>query len=257
MDEPSDLPKDQAERALALQELLVTHATGGSESNDHYALLRREFMEQATTRDLLPRFVRTCRTLETFWGWIKSQSPKWEPRRVLIRSEFAPLLDHLEGRNAVPADKDISTALKTFDAEGVHRAWEKALERRRSDPEGAITSARTLVETVCKRVLDEAGATYAEDEDLPKLYRAVAETLALAPTSQTEPVFKSILGSCQNIVNNLGTLRNKIGDAHGKGGRPVRASARHAALVVNLAGAMATFLVETYSERQHNPRSAP
>ncbi|WP_334364405.1 abortive infection family protein [Bradyrhizobium sp. AZCC 1578] len=46
-----------------------------------------------------------------------------------------------------------------------------------------------------------------------------------------------------SVVEGLGSLRNKIGDAHGQGGKPVRPSARHAAqLAVNLAGAMATFL---------------
>ena len=47
------------------------------------------------------------------------------------------------------------------------------------------------------------------------------------------------------MVEGLGTLRNKIGDAHGKGGKPVRPARRHARLAVNLAGAMATFMVET------------
>lgn len=49
-------------------------------------------------------------------------------------------------------------------------------------------------------------------------------------------------------MNNLGTLRNKIGDAHGKS-RPVKVSARHAGLAVNLAGAMVSFLVETRADR--------
>ena len=50
-------------------------------------------------------------------------------------------------------------------------------------------------------------------------------------------------------MNNLGTLRNKIGDAHGQGGRPIKPGERHAALAVNLAGAVATFLVETFVDR--------
>ncbi len=50
--------------------------------------------------------------------------------------------------------------------------WKKALERRHSDPDGAITSARTLLETVCKRILDEAGdVRIRTEEDLPALYR--------------------------------------------------------------------------------------
>ncbi len=52
-----------AERALALQELLVTRATGGTAQDCDYQELRRSFMEHADTRDLLPAFVRTSRTL--------------------------------------------------------------------------------------------------------------------------------------------------------------------------------------------------
>lgn len=42
-----------------------------------------------------------------------------------------------------------------------------------------------------------------------------------------------------------------------KGPRPVRPSERHAALVVNLAGTMATFVVETYAAKQGAKAAAP
>jgi Abortive infection C-terminus len=120
-----------------------------------------------------------------------------------------------------------------------------------SDPDGAITAARTLLETVCKSILETKGiGAYSEGDDLPKLYFKTAEYLNLAPSQHTEETFKAILGSCQNVVNSLGTLRNKIGDAHGQGRRPIRPSKRHAALAVNLAGAMATFLVQTYADKK-------
>ncbi len=50
-----------------------------------------------------------------------------------------------------PADELISETVASFDEAGVHEAWQKALDRRSSDPEGAITAAKTLLETVCKR----------------------------------------------------------------------------------------------------------
>jgi hypothetical protein len=249
----NDLPTNPAERAVALQEMMVSVATGasrGAREERAYQELRRELMDQPETAPLLPPFVRTCRTLETFWGWIKGQSGQWEPRRVLIRQAFTGLLDHLEGRQQTPADIGISATLESFTEEGVHRAWSKALERRSDDPDGAITAARTLLETVCKSILDAAGAVYGENDDLPKLHFKTAELLNLAPSQHTEETFKSILGSCQNVVNSLGSLRNKIGDAHGQGRKPVRPSKRHAELAVNLAGAMATFLVQTYAERE-------
>ena len=112
--------------------------------------------------------------------------------------------------------------------------------------------ARTLLETVCKRILDEANETYSDKDDLPALYRAVALRLNLAPSEHTEEIFKRILGGATSVVEGLGSLRNKIGDAHGRGGKSIRPSARHAHLAVNLAGAMATFLVETWTARSNS-----
>jgi hypothetical protein len=149
-----------------------------------------------------------------------------------------------------PADESISATLAAFDPTQVHARWTMAMERRASEPEGAITLARTLLEDVCKWVLHQAGETWQEADDLPVLYRKLAKVLKLAPDDHTEPVFKQILGSCQSVVESLGALRNKLGDAHSLGPKRARPQARHAELAVNLAGAMATFLVATWEARQ-------
>ena len=151
-----------------------------------------------------------------------------------------------------PADELISETLRSFDESGVHHAWRKALDRRVTDPEGAITAAKTLLETVCKHIVDDPHGTYGENDDLPKLYATAAEHLNLAPSQHTETVFKSILGNCQSIVGNLAALRNRLGDAHGQGRRPVKPQARHAELAVNLAGSMAMFLVSTWIDRKRS-----
>ncbi|WP_246705776.1 abortive infection family protein [Rhizobium leguminosarum] len=53
------------------------------------------------------------------------------------------------------------------------------------------------------------------------------------------------------LVNGIGTLRNRLSDAHGGGGSlPVRPSPRHASLAVNTAGAVATFLLETLAAKR-------
>lgn len=251
--EQPDLPDTPLERAIMLQNMLIALAENGSLDNAIYSQLRTEFMT-GVTRTLLPEYIRTCRNQQQLWGHLRhvaSGGGSWEVRRVHIYETFLPLLDHLEGRNAAPADPSISETLSTFDPDGVHRAWERALERRHRDPEGAITAARTLMETVCKRILDEVGETYGND-DLPKLYSKTARALNLAPSQHTEETFKAILGGCHTVVQNLGALRNRIGDAHGQGRNPVRPAPRHAALAVNLAGSMATFLVETWQERQES-----
>lgn len=149
-----------------------------------------------------------------------------------------------------PADESISATLAAFDPTQVHARWTTAMERRASEPAGAITLARTLLEDVCKWILDQAGETWQEADDLPGLYRKLAKVLKLAPDDHTEQVFKQILGSCQSVVESLGALRNKLSDAHSPGPKRARPQARHAELAVNLAGAMATFLVATWEARQ-------
>ena len=145
-----------------------------------------------------------------------------------------------------PAEAAISSTLARFEPDQVHARWTAALDRRASDPAGAITLARTLIEDVCRWLLHDLDVDATDHDDLPALYRKLSKALKLAPDDHSEQVFKQILGSCQSVVESLGALRNKLGDAHGGGPKRARPASRHAELAVNLAGSMATFLVATW-----------
>jgi len=227
MIDEDELPSSAVERAIMLETIMIERATGlGGTSARYYEHLRREFMGDPATKELLPSFVRTSRSLDAFWPYIKNAAGTYAERRRLISEGFTPLVEYLEGRNRAPGDAIVSTALESFDAEGVHAVWTKALERRTADPEGAITIARTLLETVCKRILDQTPSSeYDDKEDLPKLYSMAAKALNLAPDQHSEEPIKAILRGAITLVNGIGTLRNKLSDAHGRGGgRPVQAS---------------------------------
>jgi hypothetical protein len=251
MYDEGDLPSGLVERARMMENLLIARATGMDADTGTYEFLRREFMGDPSLRPLLPDFVRTCRTLDSFWPYIKDKAGSYADRRFIIGTAFNPLIDSLEGANQAPADAIISDTLQAFDLASVHAVWDKAIKRRHTDAEGAITSARTLLETVCKHILDDIGAAYTGTEDLPKLYGLTARALNLAPDQHSEEAFRSILGGAMTVVNGLGSLRNRLSDAHGRGARGVKPSPRHASLAVNMAGAVATFLVETYTERSN------
>lgn len=254
-DPVSELPSEPLERAMVLRNGLVALCEGrGNMSDAVYRLLRREFMNDSAVSSMVPQFVRTAQDTGAMWAYLKDYSGQWEPRRQFVRNEFALLIDRLE-RGAALADTVISDALTTFDADAITGAWNKALARREADPAGAITAARTLLESVCKHLLEDAEGepTYGPNDDLPKLYRQVSELLNIAPSQHSEDAFKRILGSAASIVEGLGTLRNKVGDAHAPGGRkPVKVAPRHAALAVNMAGSMALFLIDTANARGTN-----
>ncbi len=246
----SDFPTSKIEQAELMMNVLVDCATGGGSNDVAYRLLRDEFIADTQIRSLLPRFVRTNLNLSSFWSFIKMEAPTYAERRTIIYEGFAPLIEHLEGPASVPIDDVASSAFMSLDTDGVVSVWAKALDRRESDPEGAITLARTLLETVIKHVLDESNESYDDTEDLPKLYRRVARTLNLGPDQHSEDPLRAILGGMMTAVNGLGTLRNRLSDSHGRGRRrPVKPSSRHASLAVNAAGAMAMFLVETLADR--------
>jgi hypothetical protein len=155
-----------------------------------------------------------------------------------------------------PVNDELSAGLVSFEAGYILAFWRKALERKNSDPEGAITAARSLVESVCKHLLEEAGVEYPPNADLPKLYHLTVSFLALAPDQHSDRIMKRALGSAQAVVDSLASLRNYLGDAHGKSSSAARPDPIHAELAVNLAGAIATFLAAVWQRTQEQRRSS-
>ena len=244
--ELSDYQTDY-ERANYLQQLLVNHSTNGGPTNDeHYQYLRKYFLTRPDTIDKIPAWVRTNRDLSQFWQFIKFKYGKYAERRVFIRDEFSSLLEYLETMDNSPHAEVVDESLKVLNSDYIIVTWKKAIERKNSDPEGAITISRTLLESVLKHILDELSIEYPKNLDLHELYKMVTNQLNLSPEQHDEKVFKQILGGCSAIVNGLGNLRNDYGDAHGKGKNNYKPSERHAELAVNLAGSMCVFLINTY-----------
>ena len=116
------------------------------------------------------------------------------------------------------------------------------LERR--DYDGAITSARSLLEAVLselERTYDPQPPDY--DGNLLKLYRRVQRHLNLTPGQEgLANCLRQILSGMTSVVNGLAALRNKMSDAHVI---TYRAEERHARLAVNCARTMVQFLFDT------------
>jgi len=237
------------ELAESLRNALVSRAVGGTVEDRDYKTLRRLALEDEVIAARLPTFVRTCRDINQFWGFIQTKFGGYRERRQYLAEAFEHLLAVLEGTAGAPSDPS-SEVLGSVDSLRVRTAWQRALERRGSDAEGAITAARALVETVCKHVLDEAGVAYPDDADLPKLYHFVMSAMQLAPSQQSADALRRIMGGSQSVIEGLAALRNRLGDAHGKSTSDAVPSLALAALAVNLAGSTATFLAEAWESRR-------
>jgi len=243
--------KTDMEKVEYLQDMLIRHATGGANNApdiSDYKTLRKYFMNNLKSSNFLPDYVKNKRDLEQFWGFIKNKFSTYAERRKFIWESFSKLLDYVETEDG-SMTKSISTKqLAKFGVNVIYHEIKKGLERIEKDPDGAITTARTILETTLKYIADEKKIVYSDKDELSQLYKKVAKKLNLSPEQHNEYIFKQILGGCSAIVNGLGTLRNKLGDAHGKSISTIKPQPRHAELAIGLSGSMATFLMETYKK---------
>lgn len=237
------------EKVLHLRELLIARATDSYEkgASEAFKELRKELLIKKNLYGYIPFIVKDTNTLDEFEARIKWDFKSYVERENYIYSEFKELLNVLERRNTSPLDQVVELRINELSSDYIHQIWQKALERRVTDPDGAITLARTLLESTCKYILDEHQVDYGNAPDINQLYRLVSKELNLAPSQHTEQTFKQILGGCSSIIEGLGSLRNKVGDAHGQGKTNFKPAPRHAELAVNLAGTMSVFLFSTWS----------
>ncbi len=132
-----------------------------------------------------------------------------------------------------------------------------------TDPSLAIGTAKELIETCCKTILNNLDiktinvggkAKQIKDVDLPQLVKATSKELALTPDdipneAKAPGTIKKLLSNLATITQGIAELRNRYGTGHGKEANSKGLSSRHAKLAVGSASTLAVFLLETYEIR--------
>lgn len=114
------------------------------------------------------------------------------------------------------------------------------------DYDGAITNARTLLESVCLFILEENRISYKSDGNITKLYKEVSKVLKMDPSLFEDDCFKQILSGIISIINGLSNLRNVISDAHGRSKTNYyKPTKQQAILAVNVAKVISEYIYES------------
>ena len=221
-------------------------ATGRKFSYEDYEEAWADVMSIPELIRSYPSWIPACRFGSQYWAFISTESSTHEGRRQFLRKQRSTILNDAEAGSQKPVDRALEPMLKICNSDSVLDSWNRIHQRIESDPEGAITTSRALLESTCKHILDELSIDYAGDDDLNKLYKKTSGSLNLSPSIHKEQIFKQILSGCGTVINGFAALRNEFGDAHGKGRGYVKPSRRHADLAVNLSGTICTFLIETF-----------
>ncbi|MCG7337066.1 abortive infection family protein [Sporosarcina sp. ACRSM] len=196
----------------------------------------------------LPDFFESTRNVKEFINEINSESGyDYNNNSGYIAGVFNRFSTYLEDNLYEVEIVEIECHVpKELSFQNILRDLENCdLRMKGGDYAGAITSAKTLVEGVCKELIETLEIDFnSNNSKLPQLFNTLSQNLNLdASNPKYDKSLKEIITGLYKIVNGLSTVRNEGGDSHARLTNP---SFHHAALTVNAAKTIVSFLFQTY-----------
>lgn len=136
----------------------------------------------------------------------------------------------------------------------IQRHLERIQRALSDDPEQAIGSAKELIESTAKLVLDQRAVAYSKTDEITGLIHRAQEALGLSPAKvpTTGPdgggSIKRILGGAASVAIGVAELRNQFGTGHGRGRPQTGLGQRHAHLAVNAAFMWCQLMLDTLAD---------
>ncbi len=118
------------------------------------------------------------------------------------------------------------------------------------DPDLAIGTAKELVETVCKTILQDLNGEFDTSWSLGRMFKAANESLGMSSfgdDAHPEAV-RRITGGLNTVVAGLSELRNEFGTGHGRVASSTSLDGPMARMAVGAASTIAFYLFERYNE---------
>ena len=149
-----------------------------------------------------------------------------------------------------------STSLATPTLKNVDREYIKSISARANKDieEGnfdeAFTKARTLIEEVFCKVIEDAGQTPLTSGEISRLYKQVKDCYKMHPAEYDDKRIKELLSGLEKIITSISLMRDKNGDSHGLGSKRLNVKSYHARLFVNSAFVLADFILSVAENKQ-------
>lgn len=183
-----------------------------------------------------------------------------EQRTKLIRAMATDGWDFDGARFGLKAAKadlvHITASAERLSAPELDRQLGRMRDSVEADPALTIGTAKEIIETACKTILEEHGREPDASWDVGRLIKETREVLKLLPSdipdaAKGADAIKRMLSNLGAIAQGLAELRNLYGTGHGRSAKLRRGiEARHARLASGAASVLVTFLLETHWERK-------
>jgi hypothetical protein len=171
--------------------------------------------------------------------------------RALTDDGFAPGPD---GRLRAAAGRRVEIPLDQIaDIDVLQEHLDRIDREVDTDPAGALSAVKALIESTAKIVLRETGGTWERNPKFPTLVSGAQKALGLmvgtlAPDKAGDTSLKMVLDGLYKVAIGIDELRNRYGRDHGRD-TPLRGlTDRHARLAVHSGTAYCRFLIDTLAD---------
>lgn len=164
------------------------------------------------------------------------------------------IVERIEGTSSI-INQIADNLKRKFSSEYMTQQIELMVSMQATNPTNAIGTAKELIESCCKTILDEMGIPWSKTDDVPQLTNKTLDALNLLPsniqsTDQGADVIKAILGNLRAIPSKLAEIRNPFGSGHGKSASFKGLEERHAKLAVGSSITFVDFVWSTYENQK-------
>jgi len=223
-----------------MKETCISMATGGQDfSYSTYENERGKILSYPELKYILPDWLIECRYGSQYWRFISEKFKHYSERRGYLRQQFDEMIEQINLGTQLPISENFKELLENVDNKGINNLWRKMIERAQSDPEGAITASKSLLEATIRYILDKENVEYDSSDDLLVLYKKLKKVIK-------DDEIKQISSGVSSILSGVSALRNIYGDAHGKTTYENIPEARHTMLTVNLIASLCLYLWNSY-----------
>ena len=266
LDEDVSLPYQSGPMLVEVLNKFGIDATYDSSSRWMYVnVLLEHCIENNRVSDMLAYFFSLERFQNDFYGL----TPEEIKRRhgAVVEGAIAAINSVLFfgghelrcfGNNYVIVSVDDVPEMSIPSINTIDRSYIKDMaERAQEDIElgnfdSALTKARTLLEEVFCWAIERKGVQPSSSGDVGKLFSQVKCLYNIHADSTMDRRICDLVNGLNKIVDSIGQMRNKQGDAHGVGASRVNIEDYHARLAVNAAANVADFVLSVVHRAERN-----
>lgn len=171
-------------------------------------------------------------------------------KRIVKALELNGFIYHLNGiitkAGVTAANRDLVQFFKKGDFKSIEKEFERALDNIATDPYASVTAASSIIESLCKTILESNDAALPNKQTIQNLWRETKNFLSLNPNRLLSDDKNRVVVGLSSIVDGIGAFRTHGGSAHGRGIAPPKVSATEARLAVNASHTLVSYVVETW-----------